>query len=286
MKLQSNHVAECIRQASLALTEHHVEAPLRAATLIMCHVLGITQVQLLAGRDADSLTEQALQKYQKLIERRKNHEPLAYILGTKEFYGLDFEVSNHVLIPRPETELLVDWVLETFGPDQSFRLCDVGCGSGAIVVSVAKHRSKALCLAIDRSEKALEVTMHNAQRLGVQIEGMQSNLLEGVSRVFEVVVSNLPYVPTSDLSTLAPELAHEPVMALDGGEDGLNLIRPLIAQLEPRLTQEGWVFLEYGQGQTGAIGKCLKEHGFDTVEVRKDAAGIERVIRAKRTSVV
>jgi release factor glutamine methyltransferase len=227
----------------------------------------------------------------RLVRRRLSHEPSAYITGQREFYGLDFQVNRDVLIPRPETETLVETALELaaqqgpkgVGSEQAMRIGDIGTGSGAVAIALAVHLPSAHIFATDISPAALEVARDNAAHHGVEqrIEFLQGDLLEPLQTTVHLLVANLPYVRTDEWRELPPELRlHEPRLALDGGVDGLDLIRRLLAGASRALEPGGAVCLEFGTGQQNAI-LALAREAFASATIRPDLVGRPRVLVAR-----
>src|SRR5262245_25568198 len=220
--------------------------------------------------------------YEALVARRANREPLAYILGRREFWSLDFEVSRAVLIPRPETELIIEQALGRFSDrDVSFDVVDVGTGSGCLAVALARELSRARVLATDGSESAPDVARRNARRHRVmdRVEFLRADLLDGVERQFDLIVSNPPYVPDRERQTIQPEIRHyEPELALFAGDDGLRVIRQLAEQSAARLKTGGMLIFEFGYGQADAIKQFVAGiDGLTLLALANDLHGIPRV---------
>lgn len=276
------------RFAELGLDEPRVDAEHLLARALDC-----TRMQLYLHHDR-LLDEHARAGFRELVRRRLAREPVAYIEGSKGFHALDLElqVDRRVLIPRPETEHLVDWLLETLRPAPAplMKVLDVGTGSGAIALAVAKARYEVTVTAVDASPDALALARDNAARLGLadRIEFVHSDLLDRVSDPPEgwaAIAANLPYIPSADVEQLAPEVRlHEPRTALDGGPDGLRFIRRLIEQVAERqcLARDAWLFLEVGIGQAEAVEQLLREAGFVEVAIRQDYSRIPRIVAARR----
>lgn len=219
--------------------------------------------------------------YGTAIGRRARREPLAYITGFQEFWGLPFEVSPAVLIPRPETELIVEASLEWWTErDAALRVADVCTGSGCLAVVLARERPAAVVVATDISRDALDVALHNAARHAVdrRIQFIETDLLTGVTGPFDLVVSNPPYVPLRERSTLGPEvLDHEPAVALFGGADGLSVIDRLVRQAAAYLAPSGRLLFEFGFGQADAVSRVVADvPSLDLLELRRDLQGIPR----------
>lgn len=256
------------------------------AELLLMHALGTDRVHLYQRLD-DEAPEAELREFRALLKRRLAHEPLPYITGHKEFFGLDFEVSPAVLIPRPETETLVElvvrFVTERF-PGGRAAIADVGTGSGAVAVALAVELPGATVVATDISAEALAVAARNAVRNGVgdRIVFAEADLLPHGSR-FDVIAANLPYIPTPEWERLPAEIReHEPRAALDGGPDGLDAIRRLLQAAPDHLQDGGALFAEIGADQGAAV-RVLAEAAFPgrTVAVEPDLAGRDRVLAVR-----
>jgi release factor glutamine methyltransferase len=221
-----------------------------------------------------------------MLVRRLAREPLPYIVGRKEFWSLDFVVTPAVLIPRPETELLVELSIETTNRRGSpARLCDLGTGSGCIAVVLAREVPGAEVWAVDVSEAALAVAATNARQHGVaaRIHFMASDLLGALARPrFDLIVSNPPYVATADLAHSQPELRWEPHAALDGGQAGLETIRRVLAAAPAHLAEGGWLMMEFGADQAAAVTGLARAAGLRDLSVRRDCAGRPRVLVARK----
>lgn len=244
------------------------------AQLLLAQVLGRPHDRAwLRAHDSDALPPSAAQAFIGLCQRRLAGEPVAYLLGRKEFFGLDLAVDERVLVPRPDTETLVEWALELHG-QASLQVVDLGTGSGAIALALKQARPAWQVWAVDASEAALAVAQANAQRLVLPIRLQQANWLEGVPGFFELIVSNPPYIAQGDPHL--PALAHEPLSALVAGLDGLDDIRRIVDQATRKLRPGGCLLLEHGHDQAAAVQELLRTAGFSEVQSRKDLAGIER----------
>lgn len=251
------------------------------ADLIWTTALGIDRAALYAAfRDTPSAEE--AHRAEALCERRLNREPVAYLMGTREFYGLSIAVGPGVLIPRPETETVVEETLRLVDEEASPVLADVGCGSGAVAVALAVARADAVVYALDVAARALELTAQNAADHGVsdRVHVLESDLLAGLPRPVHAVAANLPYVMSAEIPLLEPEVSRfEPREALDGGADGLTLIRRLLAEAGERLLPGGVLALEMDPRQTAAAGDAAAAR-FPGARIRtaQDLAGRERVL--------
>ena len=246
------------------------------AQLLLLHALGRSTSDRgwLLAHDTDELPAHAESEFLALCERRVAGEPLAYIVGHKEFHGLDLRVDSRVLVPRPDTEALVDWAAEIAQALDSPRVIDLGTGSGAVALAIKKACPQAVVEATDTSAAALDVARANAGRLVLDVQFRQASWLEGIEGRFDLIVSNPPYIAEGDEHLAG--LRHEPATALVSGADGLDAIRTLVAQAPARLAAGGWLLLEHGWDQAPRVRALLRAAGFGYVASRRDLAGIER----------
>jgi release factor glutamine methyltransferase len=261
----------------------HPERARADAELLLLHLLGKDKAWLMTHRDEELPANKAV-FYTQLLERRREGEPIQYITGETEFYGLPFRVTRDVLIPRPETEHLVEKLLATAASFREPRIVDVGTGSGCIAVALAHKMPQARITAIDISAVALVVAQENAQSNGVAVRFLRGDLLAPVAgEHFDFVVSNPPYVPNADRASLSVEVRDfEPAMALFAGNDGLEVYRSLIPAAFDALNVGGCGLLEIGCGQSPAVAELLARSGFEQIEFAPDLQGILRVACARR----
>jgi release factor glutamine methyltransferase len=272
------------------LAESGSDTPQLDAMVLLGFVLGVNKAWLYAHPTRE-LTESEIVHYEDLVRRRMRHEPIAYLIGVKPFYGLDIAVDRNVLIPRPETELLVDRVLDYLGSlagaDRRLSVADVGTGSGAIAVALAANVPELTVYAVDVSDSALTVAAQNVERhgLGGQVQLLSGQLLDPLSTQVDVIVANLPYIATADLDMLPPQVRdYEPVLALDGGADGLAVIADLLATLalpqgRSKLRPGGRVYLEIGAGQGDAARTLVQDLLPDAeVAIAQDYAELDRLL--------
>jgi release factor glutamine methyltransferase len=283
-------IREALSAAVDGLRAAGIEDPRLDAELLLCEATGWDRAHLAANPDAE-VAPPAVRRFGETVRRRLRREPVAYILGHRGFRHIDLAVDPRVLIPRPETELLVDLALEI----QPRTVLDVGTGSGAIALAVADELPGAEVVATDTSPAALEVARANAERLGLseRVQFFEGTLPPGPGE-FDLVLANLPYVSEAEWGGLEPEVTEwEPREALLAGPDGLDAIRALLADRgrhfnrhpdEMAIAGRGTIALEVGEGQAAAVGELLRESGFDSVETRKDLAGIERAVAGSRHS--
>ncbi|HOC17833.1 MAG TPA: peptide chain release factor N(5)-glutamine methyltransferase [Vicinamibacterales bacterium] len=260
------------------------EAAMDAELLLREALGGWDRARFLAHQD-DPATERTGPAFEALIERRARREPISLVLGRREFWGLEFRVTRDVLTPRPETELVVEEALACAATlPRRASVADVGTGSGCLAVSLAIELPAASVLATDVSAAALEVARENAARHGVagRITFERASLLGGAAGL-ALVVSNPPYIPTRDIETLPPEVRlHEPRAALDGGPDGLDVVRALLAAALEALMPGGWLVFEFGDGQAQAVQAAVASSPLEMVRIRADLQGIPRTAAVRR----
>ncbi|KQY00123.1 protein-(glutamine-N5) methyltransferase, release factor-specific [Massilia sp. Root133] len=245
--------------------------------ILLCEATGLTRVQLITQGDR-ALTPDEASRLDDLVARRLRGEPIAYIVGRREFFGLDFQVGPAVLIPRPDTELIVELSLERL-PDNAPRLLDMGTGSGAIAVAVAHTRPDADVTALDVSPDALAVAQANAAANGARVRFLESSWFDALAagETFDVIASNPPYIAAGDEHLVQGDLRFEPVGALTDHADGLSALRIIIQGSARHLAPGGWLLLEHGYDQAAAVRALLADAGFTDVQSWRDLAGIERV---------
>jgi len=255
------------------------------ARVLMCHALVVSTAYLIAHVD-EKLTSVQYAAYDSLAKRRAQGEPVAYIVGSREFFSREYSVTPAVLIPRPETELLVEYALERMAADSTAHVLDLGTGSGCIAISIARERPLAHVVAVDNSADAVAMTRKNAHRHQVSnIEIKLSNWFSALEdRRFDVIVSNPPYVADRDAHLNHGDLRFEPSSALRGGDDGLDSVRTIIAAAPGYLAARGVLAIEHGYDQVAAVHAHLQSSGFADIFTRKDLAGIERISGGKSTA--
>lgn len=272
---------EHLQRGTKKLADAHIENPSAEARMLWEYASDRSYAEWLVHPLV--VTGQIVTRYDEAVGRRTQREPFHYIVGQKEFMGIALQVSPAVLIPRPETEILVHTVLAHLSPEVD-TLVDVGTGSGAIALALrhALISAKIRIIGIDRSESALLLAAANGARLGLPVEWRQGNLLDPIGEPVDVVVANLPYVSTRDRNQLAAELHFEPESALFAGPIGTELIGQLIEVARGKLSRGGHIFLEVGQGQASWTNSQLRQKGFLVGPTVQDYDGIERVVWARR----
>jgi release factor glutamine methyltransferase len=266
------------RDISRGLNEAGIDDAALEAELLIRHAGGLTRVQFLADM---ALDDDGAARARAMAARRLEHEPSAYITGAREFYGRIFEVTEAVLIPRPETEMLVEAVIAELRMCPGALVADTGTGSGCVAISIATgRRDVGSTIGVDRSNAALALARRNAMAHGAHVSFVQGDLATALRRA-DIVVANLPYIATGDIEALQPEVRDwEPRLALDGGPDGLDLFRRLVEDCGHRL-RPGLLALEVGFGQAREVESLCRAAGACTAEVRRDLASIERVVIAR-----
>lgn len=277
-------IAEVLNSVTTRLETEGIDSPRLDAEILLAHVLNCRRLTLYVDAEKNLPLEKIL-RFNELITRRLKKIPVAYLTGSKEFFGLNFAVNDNVLIPRPDTEILTEFVGEYLrGLGGTVNFADLGTGSGAIAVSILKFVKNSLACAVDISPQALEVAKFNAAKFHVddRIEFFCEDLFSPLTgKIFNAVVSNPPYIPTRELETLQAEVQSEPKLALDGGSDGLNFYRRIISDAPNFLASGGLLAVEVGFNQSTAVKNLIVANGnFERVETLKDLANIDRVVAA------
>jgi release factor glutamine methyltransferase len=277
-------IAETLKKGESILAEHKVAEPRRDAVTLLAFVTDRDRVFFYAHPEHEiSVSEH--QKFHELLNRRANHEPLQYITGRQEFFRLDFEVTTAVLIPRPETEMIVENAIELLR--HGGNVCEVGIGSGCIAISILVNRPDATAVGLDVSPEALAVALRNAEkhRVADRLRLLNSDVFSALSpdSEFDMIVSNPPYVPAADIEGLPPEVRDfEPHAALTDGRDGTSIIRRIINQARDLLRPGGVLLMEIGFDQSVAVAEIFPRYIWDTIEFLADLQGIPRMVRARR----
>jgi len=283
-------ISELLQQAKQSLNHAGIETAALEARVLLCHVCELSEADVIAHPDR-LIEERQAAGFFDLVARRSQRIPLAHLLGVREFWGLEFHVNAHTLIPRPETEFAVEIaatcarrIVKQTG---QARILDMGTGSGCLLISILHEVKGASGIGIDIDTNAVELARKNAEKLGVggRAQFKSMNWGDGLIETFDIIVSNPPYIQSGDLEGLMPEVAlYEPVCALDGGADGLDEYRKIIPQMHRLLNRQGVVVLEIGDGQAGDVLGLLADNSFHPLDraqpVKHDLAGRERIITA------
>jgi release factor glutamine methyltransferase len=252
---------DALQSAQRELEAAQVNSVRLDSELLLCHILGKDRTWLLA-HDQETLTAEQLNQYQEIIRKRSNHAPVVHLTNKREFYGIELYINDKVLTPRVETEKMVDFAIKH--APKNGKLIDIGTGSGAIAIAIAKHRPDIDVFATEVSPEALEVAKKNVKDVGLSIRLVQADLFDGVNESFDVVVCNLPYL--SDTADLMPEVKNEPGVALFGGPDGLDIYRRFLKDLPSHLKPNGFLFTECDPWQQEALVEEAKGAGLKLVE--------------------
>ncbi len=249
---------------------------------LLAHVLQCRRMDLYLRFD-QPVAEPHLEELRKLVKRRGEGEPLQHLLGTVEFYGLELISDHRALVPRPETERLVDMLVTDFKASPPARVLDMATGSGCIGLALAQAWPAAAVMLADISEDALELARLNATRLNLsgRVKLLRTDLFEKVTGEFDLIVANLPYIPTAEIATLSREVRRDPALALDGGASGLEIVERFIKEVSPRLSAEGSIALEVGHDQGPPTADLCRAAGFAEAHVRSDLAGVARFVFAR-----
>jgi release factor glutamine methyltransferase len=278
----NSSVARLLDEAAARLADHG-EAR-REAHILLGHALGVSRAWL-AAHDRTPVDPAHAAVFGTLLERRRSGEPVAYLLGTREFYGLNFRVTPDVLIPRPDTEVLIDAALEKLPAKGHAEVLDLGTGCGCIAVALAHARPELRVTAVDVSAAALDIARQNARTNGVRVNFAQTRWYDGLDgRRFDMIVSNPPYVASNDPHLGQGDLRYEPAVALVSGDDGLADIRSIVRGAPEHLHSRGWLLLEHGHDQAEPSRDLLRDTGFGEEFSRLDIAGLARVAGGRLTA--
>jgi release factor glutamine methyltransferase len=273
-------VRDALDSAAIAIAAAGCETPRLDAELLLAHVLGVSRTRLLLDRDL-VVAGPSVRAFQDAVRRRAvEREPVAYICGTRAFRSLQLRCDRRALIPRPETELLVETAVKLLPAGAA--VLDVGTGGGAVALALKDERPDLRISGSDISEDALALARANGEALGLDVRWLRADLLDGVPDAFDAILANLPYVAESERASLAPEIVrHEPTAALFAGADGLSCVRRLVVEGGAR-ARVRFVALEVGAGQAGEVTALMRGAGFDDVHAERDLGGIERVVAGAR----
>ncbi len=278
--MPNDTIASLLAEARLGLTNAGLDQAALDARLLLQHATGLGHASIIADPDKAVLDPQA-QIFRTHLALRLQHQPISRILGYREFYGRRFAVTRDVLDPRPDTETLIDLSLAKFRTDQAFSFIDLGCGSGAIGITIACERPESRGMCTDSSRLALQVAKANiaALGLGARLSAVQSDWLSGISGKYDLIVSNPPYIASGDIAGLSPDVRnHDPHMALDGGQDGLDCYRLIAGRTARHLSHDGAIVVEIGAGQAADVTSIFASHGLALRHHRADLSGHTRAL--------
>jgi release factor glutamine methyltransferase len=278
-------IHQALTEAAETLRAAGIDTAVLDARVLLCHALGLGEEYLLGSQETP-INQDIAGQYRKFVARRQQHEPIAHITHKKEFWSLDFTVTPATLVPRPESETLVESALQRFPDrDRAYEIVDFGTGSGCLLITLLRELPKSIGIGIDISTSALAVASANAKALGVapRARFVQGDWAKNIKGAFDIIIGNPPYIAEGEINKLAPDVAKfEPHTALFGGADGLDAYRALMPQVARLLKSNGTALFEIGQGQTAGITKIIREAGLKAVEVKPDLAGIDRCIIIKK----
>lgn len=280
VRFKMKTLRELLQAAQIKLREQEIADADVDAWYLLTYVFQLSRAEFLLNQNKISTLEDEIRFFD-LIEQRANHIPLQHITGVQEFMGLEFHVSKDVLIPRQDTESLVE---EAWKVSEHKSVIDMCTGSGCIIISLAKLCSLSKAVGVDISEKALSIARKNAKELKADVEFIQSNLFDGIQGEFDIVISNPPYIPTKEIETLMPEVKnHEPILALDGSQDGLLFYHQIALEAKDVLKKDGYIFFEIGYNQGQEVKEILQTQGFYDIKIKKDLSGLDRVVIGRRS---
>lgn len=279
-------VSDALKSAKKNFIDAKIDTPGLDAEVLLAEVLHADRLSLYVHPEK-ILSDEEFSRFKNFVERRAKKIPVAYITGKKEFFGMNFFVTPEVLIPRPDTEILVQFVIDVLKNfSGGVKIADMGTGSGAICISILKNLPNATAATVDISPGAIEVAKRNAENLQVadRINFFPGNMFEPLSgKKFDCIVSNPPYIPTDEIKNLQPEVKTEPKIALDGGADGLNFYRQLVKAAPDFLSPNGFFAFEIGIGQAEEVKKIIRrDEKFCEIKILKDLSGIDRVVTARK----
>jgi release factor glutamine methyltransferase len=278
---KTKSLLEVLQSTTAYFTKHKIESPRLNAEHLLAHALGRTRMDLYLEFER-TLNEAELVPLRDLVKRRGQGEPLQHLLGTVEFCGHVFAIDKRAMVPRPETEELVELVAECGLRNPDCKILDVGTGSGVIALSLAAKFPEAAVWAVDVSEDALALARENATQLGLErVRFQKSDFLENLSERFDLIVANFPYISMEDRHLLAREVLHDPEVALFGGPGGDELLRKLIEKAPPHLEPGGLLALEIGLGQDEGLSDFLRQKNYHDIESKKDYSGVTRFLLAR-----
>lgn len=277
-------VSEILKNAAAVLQSSGIAEPLREAKSLLSFVLNRNQTFLIAHPEYE-LSDDEKKRFENFLKRRERREPFQYIVGRQEFYGLDFAVAKDVLIPRPETEIIVENAIEILRETENAKICEVGIGSGCIAISILRHANSAAAIGLDISPKALAIARKNAEthRVAERLELKTSDVFDIFDdEKFDLIVSNPPYISLEEMRTLQAEVRdYEPLTALTDGKDGFSIIEKIIADAPRFLNSKGYLLMEIGFNQAISIQKIFDKNIWRRFEILPDLQGIPRTVKAR-----
>lgn len=273
-------ILELFKNSIQLLENSNIDTAKLDVKILLCHTLNIDSNDLITHLD-NEIDQAPLEEFNKKLERRKNREPIANIINKKFFWDYEFYVNSNVLTPRNDSETLIEAVLKNYkNRDEKIKILDICTGSGCLALTLLKLYKNATAIATDISEKALDVAAKNAKLLDITaIDFKKTNLIDEITGTFDLIVSNPPYIPTNEIAELEPEVnKHNPLIALNGGNDGLFFYRKIAKSISKHLKPNTKIFLEIGKGQKNDVKKIFLENGFKMCDSYRDLGGIDRIV--------
>ncbi len=281
------NIENALKEAIEILQKNSVASPILDARILIQHVTSLSREDVIFKALQINLSENQQKKYFDLIDQRAKKIPLTHLTNNREFFANNFYVDENVLDPRPDSEALVEMVIEKFNKFSTLNICEIGCGSGCLIISLLRHFENCLGLALDISNKALVIAQKNADTNQIlnRINFIQSDLFKNLQndQIFDIIISNPPYIPTNDIENLQDEVRlYEPRIALDGGLDGLDFYRKIAEQSQKFLKNNGDIFLEIGYNQHQDVKNIFENNNFKYIDFKKDLSGIIRILQFQK----
>ena len=281
------NIENALKEAIEILQKNSVASPILDARILIQHVTSLSREDVIFKALQINLSENQQKKYFDLIDQRAKKIPLTHLTNNREFFANNFYVDENVLDPRPDSEALVEMVIEKFNKFSTLNICEIGCGSGCLIISLLRHFENCLGLALDISNKALVIAQKNADTNQIlnRINFIQSDLFKNLQndQIFDIIISNPPYIPTNDIENLQDEVRlYEPRIALDGGLDGLDFYRKIAEQSQKFLKNNGDIFLEIGCNQHQDVKNIFENNNFKYIDFKKDLSGIIRILQFQK----
>ena len=281
------NIENALKEAIEILQKNSVASPILDARILIQHVTSLSREDVIFKALQIDLSENQQKKYFDLINQRAKKIPLTHLTNNREFFANNFYVDENVLDPRPDSEALIEMIIKKFTKNSSLKICEIGCGSGCLIISLLKHFENCLGLALDISNKALLIAEKNAKINQVlnRINFIQSDLFKNLQndQIFEIIISNPPYIPTNDIENLQDEVRiYEPRIALDGGLDGLDFYRKIAEQSQKFLKNNGDIFLEIGYNQYQDVKNIFENNNFKFIDFQQDLSGIIRILQFQK----
>ncbi len=275
-------ISQALKQAKIELENSGVENIGLDSLILISHALSVSKEHIIFNPDLE-LTAKQQELFFALINRRSSREPISHIIEKREFFGRDFFVNHNVLDPRPDSETLIELVVKKIPKEKAIKILEIGVGSGCLIITLLQHFLSSSGIALDISQKALEIAQKNAinHKINNRVEFLESDLFTALNKnhKFDLIISNPPYIPSAEIAQLQDEVKkYEPILALDGGIDGLDFYRKIASQAKEFLCENGLIILEIGKGQEKDVIEIFEKENFKFLEAKADLAGVERIL--------